>query len=445
MNDAPTPFQPEMNRQFALALRLLEHSYLNLFITGRAGTGKSTLLEHFQRHTGKKVAVLAPTGVAALNVKGQTIHSFFGFKPGVTPENIPEPRSGRRRELYKKLDAIVIDEVSMVRADLLDCVDGFLRRYGPHSGLPFGGVQMILIGDLYQLPPVVSREELPAFSGCYETPYFYASRAFSKLPLRMVELTKIYRQQDPEFISLLNGLRDNSIDQAGLNRLNRRVEPDFEPPEDDFYICLTTTNLSARQINQLRLDRLEEPLFTFSASISGTFSREYLPTAVELELKSGAQVMLLNNDLSGRWVNGSVGRIASIQAEEHPAAILVELPNGETVRVTPYTWEIFRYYLEDNRLQSEPVGSFTQYPLTLAWAVTIHKSQGKTFEKVMVDMGRGAFAHGQTYVALSRCTSLEGIILKQPLFKHHIWTDGRIGAFLASLGESGEGLEEAEL
>jgi ATP-dependent exoDNAse (exonuclease V) alpha subunit len=434
MNGTPTPFQPEMNPQFARALRLMEHSYLNLFITGKAGTGKSTLLEHFQRHSGKKVAVLAPTGVAALNVKGQTIHSFFGFKPGVTPENLPELRSGRRSALYKKLDAIVIDEVSMVRADLLDCVDGFLRRYGGRPDLPFGGVQMIFIGDLYQLPPVVSREEMAAFTGCYETPYFYGSRAFRDLPLSMIELTKIYRQQDPEFIRLLNGLRDNSIDQAGLNRLNRRVEPDFEPTDDDFYICLTTTNLAARQINQLRLDKLEGPIFTFSASISGTFSREYLPTAIELEIKSGAQVMLLNNDLAGRWVNGSVGRIVSIQAEEHPAAILVELSNGKIVRVTPNTWEIFRYYLEEGRLLSELVGSFTQYPLTLAWAVTIHKSQGKTFEKVMIDMGRGAFAHGQTYVALSRCTSLEGIILKQPLFKHHIWTDESIRAFMASLG-----------
>ena len=439
------PFQPDMNRQFAHALRLMEHSYLNLFITGKAGTGKSTLLEHFQRHTGKKVAVLAPTGVAALNVKGQTIHSFFGFKPGITPENIAELRPGRRGELYKKLDTIVIDEVSMVRADLLDCVDAFLRRHGRRPDLPFGGLQMIFIGDLYQLPPVVSREELSAFAGCYETPYFYDSRAFKDLPLRMIELTKIYRQQDPEFIRLLNGLRDNSIDQAGLNRLNRRVEPDFEPPNEDFYICLTTTNLSARHINQLRLDKLEEPLFTFKATISGAFSREYLPTAIELELKNGAQVMLLNNDMSGRWVNGSVGRIAGIQTEEHPAAVLVELSDGKIVRVTPYTWEIFRYYLEDGRLLSELVGSFTQYPLTLAWAVTIHKSQGKTFEKVMIDMGRGAFAHGQTYVALSRCTSLEGIILKQPLFKHHIWTDERIGVFMASLGaEKAEGTGEEE-
>jgi ATP-dependent exoDNAse (exonuclease V) alpha subunit len=387
-------------------------------------------LEHFRNTTTKKVAVLAPTGVAALNVRGQTIHSFFRFKPDITIEKVRKLRSGSQVEIYRHLDAIVIDEVSMVRADLLDCVDRFLRLNGPDTGLPFGGIRMVFIGDLYQLPPVVMGAERAAFEACYETPYFYGASVFQSFDTDFVELEKVYRQHDKDFIELLNSIRNNSITEEGLDLLNARYQPDFEPKDDDFYICLTTTNQMAREVNDRRLAKLKTPLHTFTANIQGEFGREYLPTAIDLQVKVGSQVMMLNNDAAGRWVNGSVGKIVDTVSQSNQALIVVELQDGDMVDVTPHTWEIFRFYVDDGRLQSETLGSFVQYPLMLAWAVTIHKSQGKTFEKVIIDIGRGAFAHGQTYVALSRCTTLEGIVLKRPILKKHVWTDYRIRDFL---------------
>jgi ATP-dependent exoDNAse (exonuclease V) alpha subunit len=419
----------DLNTEFSHALDLMENGRRSLFVTGRAGTGKSTLLEHFRNITNKQVAVLAPTGVAALNVKGQTIHSFFGWKPDITPETVRKLRSNKEN-VYQKLDAIIIDEVSMVRADLLDCIDRFLRLNGPDAGAPFGGIRMVFIGDLYQLPPVVAGAEKAAFETLYETPYFYSALVFRTLETDFVELTKVYRQHNEEFIVLLNSIRNNSITEEGFEMLNARCQADFEPPEDDFYICLTTTNSMAREINTGRLSRLKSPLQTYTAAIEGQFGKEYLPTAVELEVKAGAQVMMLNNDARQRWVNGSVGKIIDIVSQRDEDIIVVELNDGEVHEVKPHTWEIFRFYLNNDKLESEVVGSFTQYPMMLAWAVTIHKSQGKTFEKVIIDIGRGAFAHGQTYVALSRCTTLEGIILKKPILKKHVWTDYRIREFL---------------
>jgi len=420
----------ELNAEFTRALDLMEHGDKSVFITGRAGTGKSTLLEHFRNITTKKVAVLAPTGVAALNVRGQTIHSFFGFKPDITMEKVRKLRSGSRVKVYHELAAIVIDEISMVRADLLDCVDRFLRLNGPDDGLPFGGIRMVFIGDLYQLPPVVTGAEKAIFKTIYDTPYFYSAKVFRSFETGFVELEKVYRQHDKDFIGLLNAVRNNSITEADLDRLNTRCLPDFEAPENDFYICLVTTNQMARDVNDRRLANLETPLHTFSANIQGGFGKEYLPTAIDLQVKVGSQVMMLNNDAAGRWVNGSVGKIVDIVSESNEAVIVVELQGGDTVDVTPHTWEVFRFYVDEGRLQSETLGSFVQYPLMLAWAVTIHKSQGKTFEKVIIDIGRGAFAHGQTYVALSRCTTLEGIVLKRPILKKHVWTDYRICDFL---------------
>lgn len=420
----------EMNQGFKRALELMENGSKSVFVTGRAGTGKSTLLEYFRNNTRQNIAVLAPTGVAALNVRGQTIHSFFGFKPDITLDKVHRVRSPDQLEIYNRLDIIVIDEVSMVRADLLDCVDRFLRLNGPHGEFPFGGIRMVFIGDLYQLPPVVTGPERQAFDACYETPYFYSAKALQSFDMDLVELEKIYRQHDRDFIDLLNSIRNNSVTQPQLDQLNTRYKPDFEPEEDDFYIYLTTTNQMAKEINASRLDLLDTPLYSFSAQIQGEFGKEYLPTAIELEVKTGAQVMLLNNDTAGRWVNGSVGKIAAIEPGEKEAVITVELQDGNLEKVTPNTWEIFRFFIEDGKLCTEPIGSFRQYPLMLAWAVTIHKSQGKTFEKVIIDIGKGSFAHGQTYVALSRCTTLDGIILKKPILKKHIWSDYRIPNFL---------------
>jgi ATP-dependent DNA helicase PIF1 len=422
----------DLNVQFQRALDAMEHGSQNLFITGRAGTGKSTLLEYFRNITSKKVAVLAPTGVAALNVHGQTIHSFFGFKPDITLEKVRKHRSSPANpSIYKSLDTIIIDEISMVRADLLDCVDRFLRLNGPNTDIPFGGLQMIFIGDLYQLPPVINNTERESYEAIYPTPYFFGARVFDDFRMEFIELEKVYRQQDSNFIHILNSIRNNSVEDEDLESLNRRYLPDFESVPGDFYIYLTTTNAMARQINDSELAKLETDTCTFTAEIEGKFGNEYMPTSTELQVKVGSQIMMLNNDVAGRWVNGSVGRVTGIIPRVNEVIIEAELGAGEIVKIKPFTWKIYRFFVDDGSLQSEAVGSFTQYPLMLAWAVTIHKSQGKTFDKVIVDMGRGAFACGQTYVALSRCTLLEGLVLKRPILKRHIITDESIEGFLA--------------
>ena len=422
----------EINEQFRLALDIIENSNRNIFITGRAGTGKSTLLNYFRHITKKKVAVLAPTGVAALNVKGQTIHSFFRFKPGITRDRVKKVRSaGKNGSIYRKLDAIVIDEVSMVRADLLDCVDRFLRLNGPAPQKPFGGIQMVFIGDLYQLPPVVTGGEKEFFHSLYETPYFYGAQVFDSFDMEFVELEKIYRQHDEGFIALLNGIRNNSITEEGLELLNGRYQPEYEPPPDDFCVYLTTTNRLAEEINGKRLAELKGKLYNLSGSIKGEFGKGYLPNAIELHVRVGAQIMMLNNDTDGRWVNGSIGKITCItQNRKGEDIVLAELADGNEVEITPFTWEIFRFFVEAGGLQSEVIGTFTQFPLMLAWAVTIHKGQGKTFDRVIIDIGKGTFAHGQMYVALSRCTTLGGIVLKKMALKKHIWTNYQVMEFL---------------
>ena len=422
----------ELNPEFVKALELMEAGE-NVFVTGKAGTGKSTLLQYFRETTKKDIVVLAPTGVAAVNIHGQTIHSFFGFKPDITAEKVKEEYKNRgRRGLFKKLNAIVIDEISMVRADLLDCVDQFLKIHGKNKNKPFGGIQMIFIGDLYQLPPVVTGAERQVFRTFYETPYFFSAQVMSQVDFEIVELEKIYRQQDEDFIQILNSVRNRSIDDNLLSALNTRLQPEFSPTEEEFYIYLTTTNANANSVNQQKLSQLDEDLYQFEAKITGNFEEKSAPAGVVLEVKIGAQVMLVNNDREGRWVNGTVGKIVDIEDSDEGEVIWVELAAGETVDVTPYTWEMlnFVYNQSSKRLESETIGTFTQYPLILAWAITIHKSQGKTFEKVIVDMDRGAFAHGQTYVALSRCVSLEGVILKKPIKKSHILLDWKVVKFL---------------
>jgi ATP-dependent exoDNAse (exonuclease V) alpha subunit len=422
----------EINPEFKEALELMENSGKSVFITGRAGTGKSTLLTHFRDTTRKNVVVLAPTGVAALNVKGQTIHSFFKFRPNMTPERVRKLRKGDDgKNIYKKLEAIVIDEISMVRADLLDCVDKFLRLNGPLENKPFGGIQMIFIGDLYQLSPVVTTSDKEIFSTLYKTPYFYGAHVFESFDMEFVELQKVYRQHDQEFINLLNSVRNNTINEKGLALLRQRYNPRFEPEPGQFYVYLTTTNAMAETVNSAQLAKLESPPLIFSGEIEGEFGKETLPTALDLKIKAGAQIMLLNNDAEGRWVNGSIGEIKGLLRNNKGEDIIIaDLDDGSTVEIEPYCWEIYRSFVDEGQLASEVIGTFTQYPLMLAWAVTIHKSQGKTFENVVIDIGRGAFAHGQTYVALSRCTSLEGIVLIKPLQKKDIWTDFKVVDFI---------------
>jgi hypothetical protein len=424
----------DFNEEFASAFEALENTGQHMYVTGKAGTGKSTLLQYFRQKTSKNVAVLAPTGVAAINIKGQTIHSFFGFKPDVTPESVGNmPVRKRKRKMYRELDAVIIDEVSMVRADLMDCVDIFLRLYGPDEGRPFGGIQMIFFGDLFQLPPVVGRGEEDIFKTHYLTPYFFSSRVFESLDFKILQLKKIYRQKDEHFIRLLNAVRDDSVEHHHWEALNRCFKPDHQFSPEDFYIVLTTTNSLAEGVNNQHLQSLSGNLKIYQGTVSGKFERKSLPTPEVLELKSGAQVMMLTNDPDKRWVNGSLGRIVRVVEEIGGIdVIMVELENGIQVDVKKHTWEIYQYYFDEvnNSLGSKVIGHFTQYPLKLAWAVTIHKSQGQTFDRVIIDVGWGTFSHGQMYVALSRCTSLEGIVLKQPLAQRHILMDERILQFM---------------
>ncbi len=421
----------DMNKEFRGALNQMENSQDNIFITGRAGTGKSTLLEYFRSVTKKNVAVLAPTGVAALNVKGQTIHSFFHFKPDITLETV---RRAYGPAMYKNIDAIVIDEISMVRADLLDCVDKFMRLNGRNSELPFGGAQMILIGDLYQLPPVVTNTEEEIFRTHYKSPYFFDSHSFSGLQMKYIELKKHYRQKEQEFIDLLNAIRNNSITDQQIRQLNSRAGMSFVPKPGEHYVTLTPTNRLADQINSERLSQIKRQTRSFKAHISIDFDKRVHPAPDRLELKEGAQVMMLNNDRHRRWVNGSMGEVVEM---EGPAGwegvITVRLIDGFDVKVEPHTWDLFRfsYDIPSRKLVSNNVGSFSQYPMMLAWAVTIHKSQGKTFDRVVIDLGSGTFAHGQLYVALSRCTTMSGVVLKRPVQREHIMMDGRVVEFLS--------------
>lgn len=424
--------QIELNPEFQKALNLMENTSKNVFITGRAGTGKSTLLSYFRNNTKKKVVVLAPTGVAALNVKGQTIHSFFKFKPDITLQNVKK-KSQNSKNIYNKIETIIIDEVSMVRSDLLDCVDKSLR-INRNSTKPFGGAQMIFIGDLYQLPPVVTGTEREIFRTHYLSQYFFDAKVFENLPLEFIELEKVYRQKDNVFINLLNAVRNNSATQEHLQQINKRHNPKYVADPNSFTIYLTTTNDLADTINNQQLALLKQKQYTYHGIITGNFERNSLPTEIELSVKVGSQVMMLNNDNQGRWVNGTIGKITSIEKDEDSDEdiILVQTNDGKIREVTPFTWELFHFSFDQrkNSLVSETVGTFTQYPMRLAWAVTIHKSQGKTFNNIIIDLGRGTFVHGQLYVALSRCTSLEGIILKQPVAKKHIFMDWRVVKFV---------------
>lgn len=422
--------KPELNERFREALALMEGSNRHLFITGKAGTGKSTLLSYFCRTTEKQPVVLAPTGVAALNVKGQTIHRFFNFYIDVTRDQIIHHKiKPRNPKLYKNLKTIIIDEISMVRADLLDCVEAFLNLHGPQPGQPFGGVQMIFIGDLYQLPPVVAPNEKELFASIYPTPYFFSAQALAETELTIIELNHVYRQKDPDFVALLNRIRNNSVTPEDIQQLNSRVGK--TATGGAMQITLTTTNATADGINDKHLAALSGKLRRSLAEVAGDFGREYFPTQPELSYKIGAQIMLLNNDTERRWVNGSIAVIEAVQQDEEGEEYLaVRLQDdARTVAVHRHSWEVYRFALEDGDIVSKPVGTFTQYPFRLAWTITIHKSQGKTFDRVAIDVGRGAFAAGQMYVAFSRCTSFNGITLSVPVRASDIRTDHRIFAF----------------
>lgn len=426
-------FSPAWQRAFDL----LENSTDHLFITGRAGTGKSTLLTYFKKQTNKNIVVLAPTGVAAVNVGGATIHSFFGFKPDITLEKAWSLGSKTKKvELYQNLSTIIIDEISMVRADLLDAIDAFLRRVCLTSR-PFGGKRMIFFGDLYQLPPVVTREEAGIYRSRYTSAFFFSADVMSRIGLTFVELSHIYRQSDEEFISLLNAVREGDLTTAHLDLLNTRVSPDYAPPPEEYIVNLTGTNRTAEAYNSYQLSSLPGKTHIFSALSTGKFDQRTEPAPRSLELKIGAQVMLTNNDREKRYVNGTVGRVEEIGEENSLPVISVRLPNNKLIDIGPNTWEMFSFDYNDRtrKVSSETVGTYTQLPLMLAWAVTIHKAQGKTFNRVIIDLPQ-SFAHGQTYVALSRATTLSGIYLRRPLTHHHIIMDPTVTTWLRLMKET---------
>jgi len=423
--------QIEVTEQFRQAIDLIERENRNVFVTGRAGTGKSTLLRHLRDITNRKTVVLAPTGVSALNVQGQTIHSFFRFKPDITLGKVEKITKSGKSNLYAKLDTIIIDEASMVRADILDCVDKFMRL-NCENHLPFAGKQVVLFGDLYQLPPVITHEEKKLFRGKYPTGYFFSANVMSKLSFDIVELDRIFRQSDEKFIRILNSIRNNTVTDEMLKELNSRYMEKFEPDEKSFFICLTTRNDQALQINETRLSRLPGKEHIFKAKIKGDFKEATYPTDEILRLKEEAQVMLLNNDPKKRWVNGTIGRIKSILPE--PEIIIVESSDGDEIEVKPYEWDIFRYIYNEqaDQIETEQIGYFRQFPIRLSWAVTVHKAQGKTFDNVIFDIGYGAFTPGQVYVGLSRCASLDGLILKKKIRKRDVFIDWSVVKFMTS-------------
>lgn len=400
-----------------------ENTSSHMFITGKAGTGKSVLLQYIKLHTQKNIVVVAPTGVAALNVGGQTIHSLFLFPPTFIDTKALR-LSPKSKKILKNIDTLIIDEVSMVRADLMDGID-YLLKLARDSTEPFGGVQLLMFGDLYQLPPVVNEPDLiNYFEDLNGGFYFFHSMAWNGTELEIYELQQNFRQTDENFKSILNSLRAGDIDDTHLQNLNHRST--VLAPESGV-IVLATTNSTVFQINHTRLNELTNEAFTFSATVEGDLDSYSYPTEGQLVLKKGAQIMMLKNDAKKRWVNGSLGTIESVNKTQIKVKV-----DGNVYDVSPETWQKIRYEFnaDTRQIEEKVVSSFTQFPMRLAWAITVHKSQGQTYDSVVIDMGRGAFAHGQTYVALSRCKSLDTLYLKRPLTLNDIIIDPKIIDFM---------------
>lgn len=415
----------ELGEEQKKIFEVLNSSMQSAYITGKAGTGKSVLLQYFVANSSKNVVVLAPTGVAALNVSGQTIHSFFKFS-WETQDPTKLTVGYKLKELLRHVDTIVIDEVSMVRADLMEAINKKLQLARDNDE-PFGGVQMVLFGDLYQLPPVVTDGELQRFfDHNYGGIYFFNSPTLQKLDYEKFELNKIYRQKDKKFIELLNQIRLGKVSENTLDEINSRVTA---LPEEGGYITLAGHNDTVTQINHTQLSKIEGKEMVYEATISGDLNEKSYPTEKQLKLKVGAQVMLLRNDRQkpSRWVNGTLGIITQLSEE----VIRVNI-NGVEHTVPKDTWESVRYYYapEERKLEKEVVNTFTQFPLRLAWAITIHKSQGQTYQTVAIDVSQRAFAHGQMYVALSRCQTLEGIYLKSPIKREDVIVDPKVIEFM---------------
>lgn len=424
----------EQNTQLELAHNFVEFTNRNIFLTGKAGTGKTTFLHRLKKTSQKRLTVVAPTGVAAINAGGVTINSFFQlpfgpFVPGDPDKNAQQKRFSRDKiNLIKSLDLLVIDEISMVRADTLDQIDDVLRKYRNRS-LPFGGVQLLMIGDLHQLSPVIKDDDWAILRPHYPNLYFFSSQALLRTNPISIELKHIYRQADDMFIDLLNKVRKNEIDDEVLNVLNQRYIPGFKPSNNDGYITLTTHNKSAQEINDNRLAEIDAPVNTFLARVEDEFPEYSYPTVAELQLKQGAQVMFVKNDSSNDklYYNGKIGTVVKVENE----VIYVKCPNEHSeILVRPVEWTNIKYTLntETKEVNETIIGKFIQHPLKLAWAITIHKSQGLTFEKAIIDANL-AFAHGQVYVALSRCKSFEGMVLHSPIAVNSVKTDNTVAEY----------------
>lgn len=426
----------EQNSELALAWQFIENTGTHLFLTGKAGTGKTTFLRRLKQESPKRMVVLAPTGIAAINAGGVTIHSFFQipFAPYVPESSFSTNATYRFRfgkekiNIIRSMDLLVIDEISMVRADLLDAVDEMLRRYRDHHK-PFGGVQLLMIGDLQQLAPVVKEEEWQILKKYYDTPYFFSSLALKQTEYCTIELKTVYRQNDGVFLDLLNRIRENHCDSQVLEALNRRCLPDFQPRKEEGYIRLVTHNYQAQRINNYELEQLPGRSYTFRATIDGKFPEYSYPTDEVLELKKGAQVMFVKNDSSGehRYYNGMIGEVTAVSA----SSIEVRAKDsGEDFLLQEEEWANAKYVLdeESKEIVEDIEGTFRQFPLKLAWAITIHKSQGLTFERAIIDAS-SSFAHGQTYVALSRCKTLEGLVLSAPLSARAVISDREVDRF----------------
>jgi hypothetical protein len=429
-----------LTEEFRHALELLaggEH----LFLTGKAGTGKSTLIRHFMAETDRAVVVVAPTGIAALNVDGYTIHRLFGFRTTTTLDDVRggEYRPGRFAKTLKSLQTLIVDEASMVRADIFDMLAAALERFGPEPGAPFGGVQIVLVGDLYQLPPVVSEGEAAFFTTTYETPYFFSAHSFRCDDFPTVALTTVFRQLgDDRMTAILNEIREGVLLGHAQELLNARADKEFVPPDDEFWLTLAPTNRLVTARNRQQLERLPGEEMVHHARASGDLSLFDPPVEETLRFKVGAQIMMLNNDPGDRWVNGSIGRVLGVGYDRYGAVVDVEFQDGSCAEVTPYTWEATRPVVSGGSLTREVIGAYTQLPFKLAWAITIHKSQGQTLERLVVDLTGGMFSTGQLYVALSRCTSLSGLVLKRPVLPKDLKTDRRIARFLRTSVADGE-------